>query len=227
MKEKFSLDKFQGFNILITLLLITQVALSLLITTKLIHIEKTGTFNIEKDPPPAFIENVSEDDDPLLGDINSPILIVGFGDYQCPFCKEGEKSIKMLLDEYQGAVAFVFRDYPLNSHSQAFLSALAANCAKEQGYFWEVHDLLYTNQEKVVDIDSVLKIINDIPLNKKEYSECVLQQKYKKEILNDIEDGNEYEVTGVPTYFINGYRVVGGEYEQIKLEIERQLNIFK
>jgi protein-disulfide isomerase len=225
MKEKLVGFKKQGFNLLITLLLSIQVILSVFISMKLTKFEKAGlVLNQDIPQSPQYIEDVSIDDDPMIGNPKSSVIVIEFGDYQCPFCKESERSIKRILDEYKEKIAFVYRDFPLDSHPYAYNAAIASNCANEQGYFWEVRDLLYEYQEDIKGNDSLLDLVREIPFDHDKFRQCLLDQKYKNEILNDIEDGKKYQVNGVPTFFINGYHIEGGSYEQIKLLIEQQMN---
>ncbi len=224
MDTKYSNVKVDLFNLLVTTLLVTQVILSVFIAFKLTNIEKSGLVQSKVGyQPPNYIQQVSADDDPMIGDRNSIVTIVEFGDYQCPFCQESHKNVKKIIEEYKGKISFVFRDFPLNSHPLAFDLAIAANCANEQGVFWEAHDLLYEKQSEIKDRDSIIRILQTLPLNLDKFKSCLLQQKYKEEVWEDLEDGKEYQINGVPTFFINGHRVIGGTYEQIKSEIDKEL----
>src|SRR2546429_5709020 len=77
-------------------------------------------------------------------------MIVEFSDFQCPFCKKVQRTLKNLLEKYQGQVSLGYRDFPLRGlHSQAELAAEASRCAAEQGKFWEYHDLLFGNPDEL------------------------------------------------------------------------------
>ncbi|NIP30380.1 MAG: thioredoxin domain-containing protein, partial [Candidatus Dadabacteria bacterium] len=116
--------------------------------------------------PPAAAQNrpsapgqpqtvkVSIDDDPIKGDLNAPVTIVEFSDYECPFCKRNHDQVfTKLKQEYidSGKVRYVFRDYPLGFHKKAVPAAIAANCAGEQGKYWEINDFLFQSRANLAD----------------------------------------------------------------------------
>jgi hypothetical protein len=92
--------------------------------------------------------DVSVDDDPFIGPEDAPVTIVEFGDFQCPYCKRfADDTFRDLLEEYEGDIRFVYRDFPLSSiHPDAQRAAEAAECADEQGQFWEMHDAIFAQQ---------------------------------------------------------------------------------
>src|SRR5262249_60234072 len=82
-----------------------------------------------------------------LGPEHAPVVVVEYGDFECPNCKNAAPAVKMLLANYTGKVRFVFRHFPLeDAHPHSLAAAEAAECAGEQGKFWEMHDLLFANQ---------------------------------------------------------------------------------
>lgn len=169
---------------------------------------------------PDFIENISIDDDPYIGTKGAPVTIVEFMDYQCPSCANSESMLKELLAQYQGKIVLVYRDFPLEQiHSFAFQAAEAVNCAKEQGKFWEMHTLLFSNQEHL-EIQDLKLYASQLDLNIPNFNDCLDKHKYVDEIRNDMKDGAKYFVTSTPTFFINGNRVEGGNIDQIKQKIE-------
>ena len=86
----------------------------------------------------------------LRGRPNAPVVVVEFSDFGCPFCRNVQSSLKDLLDKYHGKVSLAYRDFPLKElHPQAQLAATASRCAGEQGKFWEYHDLLFANADKL------------------------------------------------------------------------------
>ncbi len=105
----------------------------------------------------ASIEN-GADDDPVLGNPNAPVTIIEFGDFQCPYCKKfHDDTFPMLKKTYidTGKAKFVYRDFPLeNIHPNARPAAEAAECADDQGKFWEYHNALYRDQSALFDTSS-------------------------------------------------------------------------
>ena len=148
-------------------------------------------------------------DDPAIGAEKPLITIVEFGDFQCPFCREEAPIIRKVLLEYNSEIKLIFRDFPISaSHPDAVGSALAANCANEQGKFWEYHDLLYQNQDNL-SIENLLVMANGLGVDFEKFSQCLGDRKYENEIQNDLLDGIKLGITGTPTFFINGFKVQG------------------
>lgn len=164
--------------------------------------------------------NVTGDDDPVLGRSDAPVTIVEFSDFQCPFCRRFfEDALVQIKKEYVdiGKVRLVYRDFPLDFHPGAQPAAMAAECADEQGKFWEFHDKVFaaqalqgqgTIQFGVADLKKWAKEIN---LNTIQFNQCLDSGKYKEEVAKDQTDGTAAGVSGTPTLFINGIRVVGAQ----------------
>ncbi len=169
---------------------------------------------------------VSSDDDPVLGNKDAPVTIIEFSDFQCPFCARFFSETFPLLEENYvntGKVKIVFRDFPLNFHPEAEPAALAAECADEQGKFWEYHDLLFKNQD-ALSAENYKKWAQDLGLDTVAFSDCLDSQKYLDEVKADVEDGVKYGVTGTPAFFVNGQAVTGAQpYEVFQKEIDAAL----
>ncbi len=167
---------------------------------------------IQPTTPPSRIDGVKTDGDPQKGSDNAKVTIVEFSDFQCPYCKRfRDASLDALIEKYGDKVRFVFRDFPLTSiHPQAQIAAEAAECANEQGKFWEMHDLIYANQDALSN-DSYKGFADQIGLDAQKFNDCLSTNKYADEIAADEKDGEAYGVTGTPTFFINGWRLVGAQ----------------
>jgi len=148
-------------------------------------------------------------DGPSIGDINAPITIVEFADFQCPFCQEVFPVLKQVLADYSQEVRFIYLDFPLDSlHPLAFQAALAARCAAEQGAFWQYHDSLFANQDILDEkIFSVLAQTNNLDIN--QFNTCLDSDKYTAAIIEQFSLGRELGVTGTPTFFVNGHKLPG------------------
>lgn len=119
--------------------------------------------------------------------------------------------MREVLDTYEGEVRLVFRDFPLvQLHSNALSAALAAECANEQGKFWEYHDLLFANQDQL-DEASLRDYAAQVGLDAASFDECLSSQKYLEEVQNDYNDGVSYGVGGTPAFFVNGTLVSGAQ----------------
>lgn len=177
--------------------------------------------------------DVSIDDDAVLGKSDAPVTIIEFSDFQCPFCRSFWKNaFAEIVKEYidTGKAKLVFRDYPLSFHPMGVPSAKAAECAKEQGKFWEMHDVIFEEQEKLGE-GTVQYTVNDLKkwaakvgVNTTQFNDCVDSEKYKAEIEKDAADGVAAGVTGTPAIFINGRLIAGAQpFSVFKTIIDEEL----
>ncbi len=156
--------------------------------------------------------NVSVDDDPFKGPEDAPVTIVEFSDYQCPYCKIFfDQTFNHILTLYEGNVKFVYRDFPLGFHQYAQKAAEAAECADDQGKFWEYHDKLFQNQEtwSSLGISEFKRYAEEVGLNNDEFNRCLDNEEKTREVKKDLQDGRSYGVTGTPTFYINGRKLSG------------------
>lgn len=169
--------------------------------------------------------DVSADGDPVLGDENAPVTIIEFSDFQCPYCKKGYETMELVKKDYidSGKVKLVFRDFPLSFHPEAESAALAAECAYEQGKFWEYHSLLFENQAELSK-ENYKNWAQDLGLDTVKFNDCFDSKKYLDEVQADLADGQKYGVSGTPAFFVNGKLISGAQpYEVFKFEIETAL----
>ena len=145
------------------------------------------------------------------GDQNAPVKIIEFGDFQCPACGAAHPIVKKILEKNKEKVYFVFRHYPLSIHKNAKIAAQAAEAAASQGKFWEMHDLLYTNQkdwEQSNDARGIFtKYATQLNLDLEKFKQDIDQ--VKGTIEQDYADGNKLGVNSTPTFFINGAKYPG------------------
>jgi protein-disulfide isomerase len=169
---------------------------------------------------------VSADDDPSQGSTDATVTIIEYSDFECPYCARFySQTLSQIRKNYidNGKVKLVYRDFPLDLHQNARKAAEAAECADEQGKFWEFHDKLYENQNSL-DNESLKQYAKDMGLNTNQFNTCLDSGKMTQEVLKDFEDGSSYGVTGTPTLFINGIKVVGAQpYEFFKKIIDQEL----
>jgi protein-disulfide isomerase len=156
--------------------------------------------------PPQPVQNISVDDDPARGDVNAPVTIVEFTDFQCPACGAMHPVLEEVLKSYGNKVRFVVRDFPLVQHENAGKAAEAADAANAQGKFFEYTDILFKNQ-KALDVASLKKYASQIGLNRVRFDAELDKGIYTSEIKHDIEDGEIYGVGSTPTIFINGIKL--------------------
>ncbi len=177
--------------------------------------------------------NVSVDDDPFMGNEKAKVTIVEFSDFQCPFCRTfWSGAFQQIKKEYvdTGKVKFVYRDFPLSFHPAAIPAAQATQCARDQGKFWEMHDKIFSEQEKQgqgtiqFGLSDIKKWASQINLNMNAFNQCLDSGKYKSEVEKDIADGSTYGVSGTPTLYINGKSIVGAQpFSAFKAIIDGEL----
>jgi len=183
---------------------------------------------------PSGIVNVSADDDAVLGNPDAPVTIIEFSDFQCPFCRKFYKeTLPQIKKDYllTGKAKLVYRDFPLTQlHPGATPAAEGAECAKEQGKFWEMHDAIFEEQEKQgsgtvqFTADDVKKWAAKIGLNTAKFNQCLDSGKYKQEVDKDVADGSAAGVTGTPAVFVNGRLVVGAQpFAAFKVVMDEEL----
>jgi protein-disulfide isomerase len=180
-------------------------------------------------PPSAQNVKVSIDDDPIKGDTKAPVTIVEFSDFQCPFCKRFYDQVLPSLDkEYisTGKVRLVFRDYPLEFHKNALPAAIAANCAQEQGKYWEVHNFLFEHPDKL-DTASMLSSAEELNLNREKFEKCVNDKTKESEINKDFQDGQLYGVRGTPSFFIGKTEDNNNEITGVYIRGAQPFQVFK
>jgi len=161
--------------------------------------------------PPIFRFKVAIDGAPVRGNASAPVTIVEFADYHCPFCRKAEPVLDELRAKYGAKIRIAYLDFPLdNLHPQARAAAEASHCALEQGKFWEFHDRLFKN-----DPDSsqaaLNRIAKEIGMDVAAFEACSSSGKYKTPVQASVQEGSRLEVTGTPTFFINGRILTGAQ----------------
>lgn len=152
---------------------------------------------------------LATDDDPSLGPDDAKVTIVEFADFGCPYSKEVSYIIRAIAKQFPNDVRVVYRDYPLTDlHPGADLAARAAECADEQGKFWEYHDALYESTA-TIDEQHMKDLADDVGLDEKEFSTCLASEYYVDEVAEDFATGISAGVEGTPTFFFNGVKVEG------------------
>lgn len=162
---------------------------------------------------------------PSIGPKDAPIVIVEFSDFQCPYCKQFfDKTYKQLLAAYPEKIRFVFRHLPLTSiHPEAYPAAEASMCANEQNSFWEFHDKVFENQDKL-GRELYLQIASDLNLDMPAFEDCIITGKFKAFVQQDSDYAVNLGIQSTPTFFINGLALVGAQpIETFKQVIDMEL----
>lgn len=146
---------------------------------------------------------------------DAKVNVIEFGDFQCPACAYANPIVQQLIEAYKGNldVNFVFRHFPLAQHSNAIISAEAAEAAGAQGKFWEMNDMLYRGQNEWSSNSNSLEIFvgyaQKLGLNVKIFTDSINQNKFQDVIVKDRSDGQALGVNSTPTFFINGEKITG------------------
>lgn len=154
--------------------------------------------------------------DHVRGSIEAPVVIVEYGDYECPHCGRAYWVIKDLLEQLGDQVAFVFRNFPITeTHPRARTVAEALEAAGGQERFWEMHDSFYEHQHQLelLDLEEHAQVIG---LDVDEWKRALRDRAYRDRVNDDLESGRESGVTATPTFFINGIRH-DGDYDSESL----------
>jgi prolipoprotein diacylglyceryl transferase len=162
--------------------------------------------------------------DRVKGPADAPVTILEFSDFQCPYCKTASETVKQVLAAYPDKVKFIYRHFPLSAiHQDAQYAAEAAECAGDQGKFWEMSDVIFANQGKLSEAD-LNKYAKDLKLDMGEFGDCLHDGKFKAKVEADIKSANEYGIGGTPSFFVGDRFVSGGAtLEDFKALIDEQL----
>jgi len=144
--------------------------------------------------------------DHMQGPPDAPVTLVEYGDYECPYCGEAYPVVKALQERLGDQICFVFRNFPLaQAHPHAEEAAEAAEAAASQGKFWEMHDLLYENQD-ALEPEDLVKYARALRLELPRFVLEMREHVYKERVREDFRSGVRSGVNGTPTFFINGVR---------------------
>lgn len=156
--------------------------------------------------PEDKVAMIAKPDAPAFGPDNAAVTVVEFSDFQCPFCSRAATVAQKLKGQYGDRVRFVFRQFPLSFHKEAHLAAQASLAAHAQGKFWEFHDKLFEDQTKL-ERPALEAAAKEVGLNLAEFKKALDDKSYADEVDADLKLGEEVQVDGTPTMFVNGKRV--------------------
>jgi protein-disulfide isomerase len=163
---------------------------------------------------------ISNLDDAFKGSADASVTIVEYSDYECPFCAKFALQTLPLIDkEYiqTGKVKLIFKDFPFDFHKKAQKAAEAAQCAGEQGKYYDMHNLLFN--KGVAGVNAYKEYAKELNLNQEQFNVCLDSGKMEAEILGDIKEGKDQGVKGTPAFFINGRQVTGAQPFSVFQEI--------
>jgi protein-disulfide isomerase len=160
----------------------------------------------------------------IQGSDDAPVTLVEYGDYECPHCGRAYSIIKRVQKHFGKSVRFAFRNFPLSElHPHAESAAETAEFAGARGKFWEMHDLLFENQERLSG-DLYLELAEQLSLPIEALRKALEDGTYQSRVRADFSSGVRSGVNGTPTFFINGNRHDGAfDYETLVLAIQEQI----
>ena len=164
---------------------------------------------------------------PTVGSASAPVTIVEFADFQCSFCRKfWADTFPKLKETYikKGQVRFVYRHFAILGKFSV-QAAQAADCAGEQGKFWEYHDRLFANQGGLAFTNPKLKhYAREQKLNRKAFDQCLDSSKYKKKVEGETAVAAFLGARGTPTFFVNSRLLVGAQpFGVFRTAIEEEL----
>ena len=163
-----------------------------------------------KDEDPNKVYPVIPMNAPSKGPTDAPVTMIMYLDYQCPFCKQVNATLKALLNEYPDKIRLFVMNNPLSFHKNAMPAALAARAAERQGKFWEMHDSIFESSAPLDD-SNLLKIAEKAGLNIEKFNADRNDEQLKAEILKEQEQAVKNGATGTPATFVNGKKYGGAK----------------
>jgi protein-disulfide isomerase len=162
--------------------------------------------------------------DHTLGDESALVTLVEYGDYQCPHCAHAHPIVSRLKKHFGKQLRFVFRNFPLTQvHEYAEVAAEAAEFAGAAGYFWEMHDGIFENQNRL-GAHLLKELATKIGLSSEKLEAALESHEYLDRIKADFMGGVRSGVNGTPTFFINNKRYENApEFDAMVEAIEEQM----
>ncbi len=149
---------------------------------------------------------ISTDGDPVRGPSTAKVTIVEFSDFQCPYCAKATVEVKEILNKYPNDVRFLFKQFPLDIHSQAAIAAEASLAAQAQGKFWEMHDKLYANFRSISKV-RILAWAQELGMDVTRFKTDLDSHKYLARVTAEEKQGEDAGVVGTPTFYIDGKKL--------------------
>jgi protein-disulfide isomerase/uncharacterized membrane protein/rhodanese-related sulfurtransferase len=157
----------------------------------------------------ALAERLVRPDSHMTGNLQAPLTLVEFGDFECPACAISEVATRQIRAQYGDRIRFVFRQFPLHKlHPQAEKAAEASECAGEQGKFWEAVEKLYAEQADL-RVGALKRYAGELGLDQSRFNQCLDSGETASRINQDLADGRALKVAGTPTFIIGRKTVFG------------------
>jgi len=190
----------------------------------LADLRKNASIDLRLEEPRLSAMSVDASTAPSTGSKDTgAITIIEFADFQCPYCRESQKTLKEVMRAYGARARLVFKHLPLDMHAEAFASARAAFCAGEQGLFWQYQDALFSSPD--LSAESLNKIASDLGLKQPQFQTCLNSEAARAVVMRDVQEAKRLGINSTPTFIINGKLVRGAiGFDDFKAIIERELS---
>lgn len=171
-----------------------------------------------------YLKKPINSDDHYLGNLNAPVSLVLYGDYECGICAKNFLWIPRLLHDFKNSVVFAYRHFPLTFiHPHSAIAAVAAEASAEYGKFWELHELLFKNHSKLSG-EAILNMASKLGIDPDRFMLDLEDNHLMEEIINDILEAEESGVETTPTFFLNGSKLSGiVNFETLSTDISHLL----
>jgi protein-disulfide isomerase len=173
-----------------------------------------------------FRFQLNNDGSPYLGGSNALVTLVEYSDFECPFCARFATTLKQLNAAFGDDLKIVYRQFPITSiHPNAFKAAEGSLCAHDQGKFWEMHDAMFFQQNRLA-VSDIKALARQLGLDQRRFDQCLDSGRYTEQVQNDMREAQAVGVTGTPALFINGVPLQGGAqpYEVVAEAIQQELD---
>lgn len=197
-------------------------------------------FAVTKTSPAPAVSQIADEkilvreDSYKITTSTATVTMVEFADFQCEACRAAQPGVRLLLEDYKGKLNFVSRYFPLPGHQHSRLAAQAVEAAGEQGKVWEMQDMLFERQDewgsdakpatRAQVMEYFLGYAKTLGLNVDQFKQAIESGKFDAKISRDFVDAEALNLTGTPTFFINGKKVVEApSYQNLKKYIDAAL----
>ena len=208
-------------RVILWLLVAVGIGLASFGMVKLVKISPTATT--------ASLVLAVSDNDWFKGAKDAQVVLVEYSDFQCPACKAYYPFLKKLNADFEGKIKFIYRHFPLPQHKNAKIAALVTEAAGKQGKFWEMHDLIFENQDKWSGENNAGEIFAQyahfLGLDTEKLGQDLNSSEIKEKVENDLQSGIQSKVNSTPTFFLNGVKLQNPRsYDEFRKIIEEFLN---
>lgn len=169
-------------------------------------LRKKWTVHIDFSPP-VFVSELDDGVSPAKGSAHPKVTIVEFSDFECPYCRQVQNTLKQIVDGYGKDVRLVFKHLPLEGHRNSFPAARAAYCAAEQDRFWQFHDALFSAQDLSPPV--LEQMASDLGLAPDKFKTCLNSEQSRAAIIKDLEAAKLFRIDSTPSFIVNGKLIKG------------------